>query len=117
MSSEANFLDVTLLGKEYRVACPPEEESALRQAVGHVDGKMREIDEKTRGNAAERTERIAVMAALNIAHEFLTLQNRLLEKDSAPDPDKGLDIDAAKRRIADMEAELDAVLAPQDKLI
>jgi cell division protein ZapA len=116
MSSEANFLDITLFGKEYRVACPPEEEDALRQAVDHVDGKMREIAEKTHGNAAER---IAVMAALNIAHEFLSLQNRLPEEISAPEKSHvgGLDIDAVKRRIGHMEAELDAVLAPQDKLI
>jgi cell division protein ZapA len=116
MSSEANFLDVTLLGKEYRVACLPEEEDALRQAVDHVDGKMREIAEKTRGNAAER---IAVMAALNLAHEFLLLQSRFPKEGPAPDQrhDEGLDIGAVKRRIERMEAELDAVLAPQDKLI
>jgi cell division protein ZapA len=116
MSSETNFLDVTLLGKEYRVACLPEEEDALRQAVDHVDGKMREIAGKTRGNAAER---IAVMTALNLAHEFLSLQNRLSEEASAPDRrhDEGLDIGAVKRRIEHMEAELDAALSPQDKLI
>jgi cell division protein ZapA len=116
MSSEANFLDITLLGKEYRVACPPEEEAALRQAVDHVDGKMREIAEKTHSNAAER---IAVMAALNIAHEFLLLQNRPPEEASASEQNhvEGLDIDAVKRRIEHMEAELDAVLVPQDKLI
>jgi cell division protein ZapA len=116
MSSDTNFLDITLLGKEYRVACPPEEESALRQAVDHVDGKMREIAEKTRSNAAER---IAVMAALNIAHEFLLLQNRPPEAAPAPDHrhDEGLDIGEVKRRIGHMEAELDAVLASQDRLI
>jgi cell division protein ZapA len=116
MPSEANFLDITLLGKEYRVACPPEEEKALRQAVDYVDGKMREIAEKTHSTAAER---IAVMAALNIAHEFLSLQNRPPEEASAPEQNhvEGLDIGAVKRRIEHMEAELDAVLAPQDKLI
>jgi cell division protein ZapA len=116
MSSDANFLDITLLGKEYRVVCPPEEEDALRQAVDHVDSKMREIAEKTRSNAAER---IAVMAALNVAHEFLLLQSRPPEAEPAPDPrhDEGLDIDVVKRRIGHMEAELDAVLAPQDRLI
>ncbi|MDR0440865.1 MAG: cell division protein ZapA [Candidatus Accumulibacter sp.] len=116
MSSDASFLDIVLLGKEYRVACPPGEEDALRQAVDHVDGKMREIAGKTHNNAAER---IAVVAALNIAHEFLLLQSRPPEADAAPDHrrDEGLDIDAAKRRIEHMEAELDAVLTPQDKLI
>jgi cell division protein ZapA len=116
MSSDTNFLDITLLGKEYRVACLSEEENALRQAVDHVEGKMREIAEKNHSNAAER---ITVMAALNIAHEFLSLQSRFPEEDPAPNHrhDEGLDIDAIKRRIEHMETELDAVLAPQDKLI
>ena len=116
MPSDANFLDITLLGKEYRVACPPEDREALQKAVAYVDGKMHEIAEKTRSNIAER---IAVMVALNIAHEFLSQQNRLSEGNSAPShrPDAGLDFGAVKRRITLMEAQLDSVLEPQDKLI
>ena len=36
MPNDANYLDVTLLGKEYRVACPPEEHDALLDAVAYV---------------------------------------------------------------------------------
>jgi cell division protein ZapA len=113
MSSEsspsANHLDITLLGKEYRVACPPEEQEALRAAVDYVDGKMHEIAEKTKSNIAER---IAVMAALNIAHELLSGHPGAA---GASRP-AGLDIVAVRRRIADMEAQLDAVIAPQEQL-
>ena len=45
MPNEASFLDITLLGKEYRVACPPEERAALLNAAAYVDGKMRDIAE------------------------------------------------------------------------
>jgi cell division protein ZapA len=114
MSSDANFLDITLLGKEHRVACPPEEQDALLRAVAYVDGKMNDIAEKTHSNIAER---VAVMTALNIAHEFLSLQNQRSEKSPEQDRETGLDIDVVKRRIALMEAQLDAVLEPQDKLI
>jgi len=50
------------------IACPEEERTALRQSAEYLDDKMREIRDsgKTHG-----LERIAVMAALNIAHEFL----------------------------------------------
>ena len=111
-----NYLDITLLGKEYRIACPPEEREALQAAVSYVDEKMHEISDRTKSNIAER---IAVMVALNIAHEFLSQQNRLSEGNSAPShrPDAGLDFGAVKRRIGLMEAQLDAVLGPQDKLI
>ena len=111
-----NYLDITLLGKEYRIACPPEEREALQAAVSYVDEKMHEISDRTKSNIAER---IAVMVALNIAHEFLSQQNRLSEGHSAPShrPDAGLDFGAVKRRITLMEAQLDSVLEPQDKLI
>ncbi|MDR0576460.1 MAG: cell division protein ZapA [Candidatus Accumulibacter sp.] len=116
MPSEANFLDIVLLGREYRVACSPEDKEALSRAAAYVDGKMREIAGKTRSNAAER---IAVMAALNIAHELLSVE-------SAPPGDglaaeghveTGVDFGAVRRRIFLMEAQLDALLEPQDKLI
>ena len=102
MPVNAGFIDIILLDKEYRVACSPENREALLRAAGYADGKMREIAEKTHSNA----ERVAVMAALNIAHELLLEQN----SNSAAE----VDIAAVKRRIALMEAQLDALLAPGD---
>ena len=72
MPNEAYYLDITLLGKEYRVACPPEEQPALLAAVAYVDEKMHDIAEKTKSNISER---IAVMAALNIAHDLQMLKD------------------------------------------
>jgi cell division protein ZapA len=95
-------MDVTLLGRSYRVACRDEEREALLQAVAYLEGKMNEI--KQAGKVAG-TERIAVMAALNVAHELLSL--RLGE---------GFDLGKAKRRIAGIEATLEAALAKQEKL-
>ncbi len=116
MPNEANFLDIVLLGKEYRVACPPEEREGLVAAVAFVDAKMHDIAEKTKSNIAER---IAVMAALNIAHEHLSQKNAAPIMDKTPDPEpraEGLDFVAVRRRISDMEAKLEAVLVPQEKL-
>ena len=115
MPNENGYLDITLLGKEYRVACPPEERDALLDAVSYVDGKMHDIAEKTHSNISER---IAVMAALNIAHELLS-QSRPTEgaQPSGMRPDAGLDFGAVRRRIVHMEAQLDSVLASQDPLI
>jgi cell division protein ZapA (FtsZ GTPase activity inhibitor) len=73
MPNETHFLDITLLGKEYRVACPPDQRAALLTPPAYVDGKMRDIAEKTRNNVGER---VAVMAALNIAHEHLGLNQK-----------------------------------------
>ena len=107
MSSEANYLDITLLGKEYRVACPVEERAALLAAVAYVDDKMHDIAEKTRSNISER---IAVMAALNIAHEYLTHHVSQDAVQLTFESERGLDFTQAQRRIQNMEARLDAVL-------
>ncbi|MCM8612249.1 cell division protein ZapA [Accumulibacter sp.] len=110
MPNDTSFLDITLLGKEYRVACPPEQRGALLDAAGYVDGKMRDIAEKTRNNIAER---IAVMAALNIAHEHLGLDQGIVAQHQKIESEIGLDMEALRRRISAMEAELDAVLKSQ----
>ena len=109
MSAEPNFLDVKIMGRDYRVACTPEERDALLAAVDLVDGKMREIAQRTRSTIAER---VAVMAALNIAHEHLSAVPATVEKEV----DYAVDTSDAKRRIDDMGARIDAVLAPQQQL-
>ena len=114
MPNEANYLDIVLLGKEYRVACPPEERAALQAAVALVDAKMHEIAEKTKSNISER---IAVMAALNIAHEHLSNKVEAAPQQLTDESEKGLDSGVVMRRIEDMEAQLDAVLQPQEKLL
>jgi len=106
MSAEPNFLDVKIMGREYRVACSAEERAALLAAVDLVDNKMREIAQRTKNTIAER---VAVMAALNIAHEHLSgsAEKTVVE---------AVDTSDAKRRIGDMGARIDAVLAPQQQL-
>ncbi len=62
---------VTILDHDYTVACPPEAKGGLLQSADYVDRKMREI--RAAGKVVG-TDRIAVMAALNIAHELLAAQ-------------------------------------------
>jgi cell division protein ZapA len=109
MSAEPNFLDVKIMGREYRVACTPEERDALLLAVDLVDNKMREIAQRTKSTIAER---VAVMAALNIAHEYLSGASNGVENTLG----EAVDTSDAKRRIGDMGARIDTVLAPQQQL-
>ena len=109
MGSEPNFLDVKIMGREYRVACHSEERPALLAAVELVDSKMREIAQKTKNTIAER---VAVMAALNIAHEHLASPPVTAEKEV----DYAVDTSDAKRRILHMGERLDSILAPQQEL-
>ena len=102
MADSAKTVEVTILGRTYRVACEPGEREALLQAVAYLDAKMSEI--KKAGKTAG-TERIAVMAALNIAHELLSMR-----------VGGDLDVGHARQRIASIEAKLDAALARQENL-
>lgn len=68
MNGEAKPISVHILDKEYLVGCPEDEREALVAASKFLDRKMREV----RGSGKViGTERIAVITALNIAHELL----------------------------------------------
>lgn len=113
MSAEQNFIDVVILGREYRVACPPAEREALLAAVSYVDKKMQEIAAKGKNAAAER---VAVMAALNIAHELLSGGVASPAEGMETVPDSGVDDADFRRRIELMESQLDSALQTQGPL-
>ena len=102
VSDAAKTIEVTLLGRTYRVACGDGEREALMQAVAYLDGKMNEIRKSGKVMGAER---IAVMAALNVAHELLSVKLGA-----------GFDVGQAKRRISAIESQLDAAIAKQENL-
>jgi cell division protein ZapA len=68
MSDRLVRVSVRILEKEYQVACLPEERSELLDSAEFLNGKMRDI--RDAGNIVG-LDRIAVMAALNLAHELL----------------------------------------------
>ena len=109
MDDQATTLDVSILGREYRVGCKQSEREELLLAVQLLDRRMREIRDS--GKIAG-TERIAVMAALNIAHELL--QARAGHAGTAA----GASFDSAgvRRRISAMQSAIDRAMADQDKL-
>ncbi|MDP2443312.1 cell division protein ZapA [Rhodoferax sp.] len=94
-------LDVAIMGREFRVACPEEERESLLQAVTYLDRKMREIRDHGKVIGLER---IAIMAALNIAHDYLAAK--------PINPDDQLH----REQIDHMASLLDQALAQQDNL-
>ncbi len=59
---------VSIMGREFTVACPDEEREALGRAATDLDHRMREIQ---KGGKAVSLERCAIIAALNVTHELL----------------------------------------------
>jgi cell division protein ZapA len=72
-------VSVRIMEKEYVVACPYDERSALLDAAEFLNARMREIKDSGR---VVGTDRIAVMAALNLAHEYLKGKDRESKLDS-----------------------------------
>jgi len=101
-TQKTSSLNVNILDREFRVACPEDERAELQDAVAYLDKKMREI--RDAGKIAS-VERIAIMAALNIAHELLTTK-----------VGGGFDLAEVKRRMQAMQATIDATLVDQDEL-
>jgi cell division protein ZapA len=74
VSNEAsNKVSVLIMGKEYQIACSPEEQNSLIQAALHLDKQMRAIRENGKVIGLER---IAIMTALNLSHELLQAQSQ-----------------------------------------
>jgi cell division protein ZapA len=99
-------LDVTIMGQPYRLACKEGEENTLQEAVKYLDGKMCALRDsgKVKGN-----DRIAVMAALSVAAEFLSVK--------APQgPLSDMSMMEVKQKMQAMHSVLDAALTPQENL-
>ena len=106
MPEAPQTVEINLLGRTYRVACSDAEREALMQAVAYLDAKMNEIRKAGKVMGAER---IAVMAALNIAHEVLRARG-------GTPATGGFDSAAIQRRISAMQTAIDRAMAEQEKL-
>jgi cell division protein ZapA len=68
MSGETQQVKVRILDHDYQVACPPEEREALIKAADYLSQNMAEVRDSGR---VVGMDRIAVMVALNLAHQYL----------------------------------------------
>lgn len=65
-------VSIRLLDREYTVGCEPDERASLVAAAKLLDNKMREIRGNNRMAALDR---VAVLAALNLAHELQQMRS------------------------------------------
>ena len=102
MNADGKGMLVNIMGREFRVACKPDEEKDLLEAVDYLNRKMQEIKDQGKVTGYER---VAVMAALNISHEYLSMR-----------VGGNFDVAEFKRRINSIETTLDQALAGQEEL-
>jgi cell division protein ZapA len=101
VSADAKGLQINVMGREFRVACPENEQKELLEAVDYLNKKMSDIRDNGKVIGLER---IAIMAALNIAHELLSTKVG------------GFDMASIKRRMQHIETMLDQAIRDQSKL-
>ena len=94
--SEIKGVDVNIMGRDFTVSCSDEERPGLINAVNFLDKKMRDIRDSCKIIGVER---IAMMAALNLAHELLNSKSGTV------------DVGDFKRRITNMQDQIDKVCA------
>ena len=85
-------VSVRLLDREYQVACPADERSALLDSAEYLDTKMREVRD---GGKVVGLDRIAVISALNLANELIKLRRN----GSVVDSDIGSKIRTLRERV------------------
>ncbi len=102
-------MTVTVLGREFRVAPPAGEERQLLESVDYLNLKLEEI--KATGKVIGN-ERIALLTALNIAHEYLT------SKSSAPTKaaNNSIDEDFVRGKMNAFEGMIEKAISDQEKL-
>jgi len=113
-------LDISLLGRDYKVSCKESERTELLDAVAFLDRRMHEIRES--GKIAN-AERIAVMAALNLAHDLQRARSEVRATGSAPSGPSGsragsrpIDGGDMRRRILAMQSAIEQALAGNENL-
>lgn len=100
MIEEPLQVSIKILEKEYRIACDYHEQDDLRASARLLDNRMREIRQSGR---VIGTDRIAVIAALNIAHDLIQIQRSR--------PNYGED---TNRRLRQLQDQVSAALITED---
>lgn len=94
-------VSVSILDREFLIACTPDERPGLIAAAAYLDGKMREVKNAVR---APGLDRIAVLAALNITHELIALKQR-----------GAVDADSVAQHVQALKNKLEGVLSASVK--
>jgi cell division protein ZapA len=73
MNNQEQVIAITIMDRTYQIKCPPSGATELQESARYLDAEMRKINQASTSN---NTERLAIVAALNIAHELKTYKNQ-----------------------------------------
>ena len=93
MSESYNTISLNILGKLYKIKCPPEKVAELRESAQYLEDKMRVL---AQGGKAVGADKVAIIAGLNVTHELL-----MQKKQSV------MCLDTMGRQIKDLQNKID----------
>lgn len=99
---ENNIIAVKILGRSYKVKCPPDQTHELQESASYVNDQMKKIQKLTNTNS---TDRVAIVTALNICHELIQLKKQ-----------KNNYIDVMNQRIQDLQRRIENFLASTEEI-
>ncbi len=102
MSDSDNIITIKILDRTYSIKCPAEEAQQLQESATLLDEQMRKIRQAGGGNS---TDRIAVVAALNICHEMMLLKQQ-----------KNNYIDTMNQQIQDLQNRIKNFLGAEEEV-
>ena len=100
-------IEVNLLGRRFAVGCPKEEQASLVESVALLEQRMAEVRDV--GRVVE-VDKIAIIAALNLANDLLKLQK------NPPPSASDLDIEEIQRKIDAMNDTIDQAMLEQNRM-
>jgi cell division protein ZapA len=100
MSKQAEAITIEVLDKQYTVTCPPDEKQDLLESARILNDRLKEV---RGGGKVLGTERMAVMTALNVIHEYNLLQKAQAQVDGMLERLRGK-LDGAISRREEIEA-------------
>lgn len=121
-TSTSKGVTINVMGREFRVAAPQGEERQLLASVELLNKKMKELRD---GGKIVGNERIAIMAALNIAHDYLQLlvsgtnknsDTQNTSTSSAKNTNNSVDAEFVRRKMESLENVIEKAISEQEKL-
>lgn len=103
-STQNKGVNISIMGRDFSVACPPEEQDQLLEAAAFLDKNMKDIQKTGKIIGAERC---AIMAALNITNDLLKLQKATAGQEQIQNR-----LEALQERIDDVLHEADTLMSP-----
>ncbi len=97
MNEEMVNMEVEIMGKTYQIKCPEAEAHSLKNSAQYLEEKMRDM--RDNGNVLS-IDRLAVITALNVVHQLLTLEHQKLVQGQS-----------LKQRISHIQSRIETALA------